>query len=91
MSWKLKVSSARSVSPHTPAPFVPPLPVIIPGFDEQFLLTDESGTSMANRSYLLIRESGAQEEGVTSGTGLTHRLARHDSAEKVGIYIASED
>lgn len=78
-------------SSHTPAPFVPPLPVIIPGFDEQFLLTDESGTSMANRSYLLIRESGAQEEGVTSGTGLTHRLARHDSAEKVGIYIASED
>lgn len=76
---------------HSPAPFVPPLPLILPGFDEQFVLTDESGAPMANRRYLIIRESGAQEEGVTSDAGLTHRLARHDSAEKVDIYIASED
>ncbi|MDR8367759.1 PAAR domain-containing protein [Pseudomonas sp. JL3] len=76
---------------HSPAPFVAPLPVIIPGFDEQFVLTDKSGTPMANRRYLLIRENGLQEEGVTSDTGLTHRVARHNSAEKVDIYVASED
>ncbi|GFM64236.1 hypothetical protein PSCICJ_03540 [Pseudomonas cichorii] len=74
---------------HTPAPFVPPLP--LPGFDEQFVLTDESGTVLANRRYMLIRENGIQEEGVTSDKGLTHRLARHKSAEKIDIYIASED
>jgi uncharacterized Zn-binding protein involved in type VI secretion len=76
---------------HSPAPFVPPLPLILPGFDEQFVLTDKSGSPMANRRYLLIRENGLQEEGVTSDTGLTHRVARHNSAEKVDIYVASED
>ena len=76
---------------HTPAPFVAPLPLILPGFDEQFVLTDISGTPMANRRYLLIRENGLQEEGVTSDVGLTHRVARHASAEKVDIYVASEE
>ncbi|MDO7926806.1 PAAR domain-containing protein [Pseudomonas sp. KFB-139] len=74
---------------HTPVPFVPPLP--LPGFDEQFVLTDESGAVLANRRYMLVRENGMQEEGVTSEKGLTHRLARHQSAEKIDIYIASED
>jgi uncharacterized protein (DUF2345 family) len=76
---------------HSPAPFIPPLPLILPGFDEQFVLTDKSGAPMANRRYLLIRENGLQEEGVTNDTGLTHRVARHSSAEKVDIYVASED
>lgn len=76
---------------HTPALFVAPLPLIFPGFDEQFVLTDKSGTPMANRRYLLIRENGFQEEGVTSDVGLTHRVARHASAEKVDIYVASEE
>ncbi|MGE8179597.1 PAAR domain-containing protein [Pseudomonas fluorescens] len=76
---------------HTPAPFIPPLPLIFPGFDEQFALTDESGAPVANRRYLLVRENGAQEEGVTNEKGFTHRLARHDSAEKVEIYVASGD
>jgi len=76
---------------HSPAPFVPPLPVIIPGFDEQFVLADESGAPIANRRYLLVRENGLQEEGVTSDSGLTHRLARHDSTEKIDVYVASEE
>ncbi|PNY78755.1 PAAR domain-containing protein [Pseudomonas fluorescens] len=76
---------------YTPAPFVAPLPLILPGFDEQFVLTDKSGTPIASRRYLLIRENGLQEEGVTSDVGLTHRVAGHASAEKVDIYVASED
>ncbi|SDU32206.1 PAAR domain-containing protein [Pseudomonas mandelii] len=76
---------------HSPVPFVAPLPLILPGFDEQFVLTDKSGAPMANRRYLLVRENGLQEEGVTSDTGLTHRVTRHASAEKVDIYVASED
>jgi uncharacterized Zn-binding protein involved in type VI secretion len=76
---------------HSAVPFVAPLPLILPGFDEQFVLTDKSGAPMANRRYLLTRENGLQEEGVTSDTGLTHRVARHSSAEKIDIYVASED
>lgn len=76
---------------HTPAPFVPPLPVILPGFDEQFVLTDTSGAPVANSRYLLVREDGSEEEGVTNDQGLTHRVTRHKQAEKIDIYIASRD
>ncbi|WP_085579054.1 MULTISPECIES: PAAR domain-containing protein [unclassified Pseudomonas] len=76
---------------HSPAPFVPPLPLILPGFDEQFALTDVSGAPMADRRYLIVRQDGSHEEGVTNAKGFTHRLARHDSAEKIEIYVAQED
>ncbi|WPN32683.1 PAAR domain-containing protein [Pseudomonas sp. P5_109] len=76
---------------HTPAPFVPPLPLIIPGFDEQFVLTDTTGRPMANSRYLLVREDGSEEEGVTDDQGLTHRVSRHKKAEKIDIYIGSRD
>ncbi|AZE20327.1 hypothetical protein C4K09_5911 [Pseudomonas chlororaphis subsp. aureofaciens] len=74
---------------HSAAPFVPPLPLIIPGFDEQFALTDEAGAPIANRRYLLVREDGTQEEGITNDAGITHRLARHERAEKVEVYVAA--
>lgn len=76
---------------HSPAPFVPPLPLILPGFDEQFVLTDTSGAPIANSRYLLVREDGSEEEGVTNDQGLTHRVTRHKQAEKIDIYIASRD
>ena len=76
---------------HSPAPFVPPLPVILSGFDEQFVLTDTSGAPMANSRYLLVREDGSEEEGVTNEQGLTHRVTRHKQAEKIDIYIAARD
>ncbi len=73
------------------ASFVSPLPVEIPGFDEQFVLTDEQGTPIANQSYLLVRENGIQESGTTDAQGRTHRIARHAKAEKIDIYVATED
>lgn len=76
---------------HSPAPFVPPVPVVMPGFDEQFVLTDTAGKPMANSHYLLVREDGSEEEGVTDDQGLTHRVSRHKNAEKIDIYIASRD
>jgi len=76
---------------HSPVPFVAPLPLIFPGFDEQFALTDEAGMPIANRRYLLVRQDGTQEEGVTNEKGFTHRLARHESAEQVEIYVAKGD
>ncbi|MCC6075340.1 PAAR domain-containing protein [Pseudomonas sp. GCM10022188] len=74
---------------YTPAPFTAPVPVTTPGFDEQFVLKDAQGNPIANRQYLLVRESGQQEAGVTDAQGLTHRLAEHVSAEKIDIYIAA--
>ncbi|MFG0382796.1 PAAR domain-containing protein [Pseudomonas sp. zbq_18] len=72
------------------ASFVSPTPVSIPGFDEQFVLTDEQGSPIANQPYLLIRESGGQESGITDAQGQTHRIAHHAKAEKIDIYVATE-
>ena len=74
---------------YTPAPFTAPAPVIFPGFDEQFVLKDAQGNPIANRQYLLVRENGQQETGVTDAQGLTHRLAGHVSAEQIDIYVAA--
>jgi uncharacterized Zn-binding protein involved in type VI secretion len=76
---------------HSPAPFVPPVPLVMSGFDEQFVLTDTTGRPVANSRYLLVREDGSEEEGVTDDQGLTHRVSRHKNAEKIDIYIASRD
>lgn len=73
------------------AAFTAPAPVIFPGFDEQFVLKDTQGRPIANQRYLLVRESGKQETGVTDAQGLTHRIAGHVKAEKVDIYVASGD
>lgn len=73
------------------AAFTAPAPVIFPGFDEQFVLKDTQGRPIANQRYLLVREHGRQETGITDAQGLTHRIAGHVKAEKVDIYVASGD
>jgi uncharacterized Zn-binding protein involved in type VI secretion len=75
---------------HSPAAFAPPISLLTVGFDQQFILTDEAGNPIADRHYILIRADGRQETGVTNSQGLTHRLARHDQAEQVDIYISAE-
>ncbi|MDG9923387.1 MULTISPECIES: PAAR domain-containing protein [unclassified Pseudomonas] len=72
------------------AAFVAPAPVKMPGFDEQFVLTDEQGEPIANQPYMLVRENGAQESGTTDAQGRTHRIAPHTKAEKIDIYLATE-
>jgi uncharacterized Zn-binding protein involved in type VI secretion len=71
------------------AAFTAPTPMIFPGFDEQFVLKDAQGNPIANQQYLLVRENGQQEAGVTDAQGLTHRLAGHVSAEQIDIYVAA--
>jgi uncharacterized Zn-binding protein involved in type VI secretion len=73
---------------HTPAPFTSPTPLVFPGFDEQFVLKNAQGNPIANQQYLLVRENGQHETGITDAQGLTHRLAGHVSAD---IYRAVRD
>lgn len=75
---------------HSPAPFQAPLP-IPGGFDEQFLLTDEEGRPLNYRRYLLVRENGSHEQGVTDANGLTHRVARHVQSEEIQIYVGQAE
>lgn len=76
---------------HTPAAFAPPIPLLTVGFDQQFILTDETGNPIADRHYILVRADGRQETGITNSKGLTHRLARHDQEEPIEIYISTGD
>lgn len=76
---------------HTPAPFTAPAPMPGQGFDERFVLLNPEGRPLANRRYLLVRENGRQEGGITDAQGLTHLLAQHNQAENVDIYLATEE
>lgn len=74
---------------HSPAPFVPPLPLIIPGFDAQFQLKNGLGNPLADTKYLIRRQDGSLESGVTNELGMTHRLAAHKTSEKIEVFIES--
>lgn len=72
---------------HTPAAFVPPVPLVMPGFDAQFQLKNGLGDPLANSRYLIRRQDGSLEGGITNDQGLTHRLAAHESSEKIEVFI----
>lgn len=71
---------------HSPASFVAPLPIAF-GFDAQCLLTNSLGDPLANTRYLIVRQDGTEESGISDENGLTHRLAAHSQAEKFEIFI----
>ncbi|AJO81491.1 MULTISPECIES: PAAR domain-containing protein [Pseudomonas] len=72
---------------HSPASFVAPLPLVLPGFDAQFQLKNGLGNPLANTKYLIRRQDGSLESGVSDEHGLTHRLAAHKSSEKIEVFI----
>ncbi|WP_313116456.1 PAAR domain-containing protein [Ectopseudomonas guguanensis] len=72
------------------AEFIAPT-ALIAQFDERFQLLMPDGEPYRNQKYLLLRESGAQEEGVTDEQGLTHLVAPHGKSERVEIYLAQGD
>ena len=61
---------------HSAVPFVAPIPLMLFSHCQHVVMKDQDGT---------------QEEGVTNEKGFTHRLARHESAEQVEIYVAKGD
>lgn len=74
---------------HSPVPFVAPTPLVIPGFDAQFQLKNGLGNPLADTKYLIRRQDGSLESGITNELGLTHRVAAHTSSEKIEVFIES--
>jgi uncharacterized Zn-binding protein involved in type VI secretion len=72
---------------HTPAEFVPPVPLVMPGFDAQFHLMNGLGDPLTNTDYLIRRADGSLESGTTDLHGMTHRLTAHKSSEPVEVFI----
>jgi hypothetical protein len=74
---------------HSPAPFVPPLPVEIQWpFNEHFVVRNpETGAPIADRAYTLKTESGKEINGVTDAEGKTSVIA---SAVAEGVSLLLE-
>lgn len=73
---------------HAAAPFASPIPLSLPfGFDAQCQLLNGLGDPLVNTRYLIVRQDGTEEAGITDEQGLTHRLAPHSAAEPLEIFI----
>ncbi|MCU1718962.1 PAAR domain-containing protein [Pseudomonas sp. 5P_3.1_Bac2] len=66
---------------HTPAPFVPPVPVVFPGFDEQFRIIADSGEPIAGVPYHIRDGHGRVYKGFTDQSGKTPRIFTKDKQE----------
>jgi uncharacterized Zn-binding protein involved in type VI secretion len=71
---------------HTPAPFVPPLPLEIQWpFTEHFVVTDpETGAPVVDRGYTIRTDSGKEISGVTDSEGKTSVVG---SSKAEGVYL----
>ena len=73
---------------HSAASFVAPSTLSFQGsFDAQYQLTNSLGDPLANTRYLIVRQDGSEEAGVTDAKGMTHRLAPHGAAESLEVFI----
>ena len=75
---------------HSPAPFVAPEPVIIPGiFNRVFDFKTSDGRTVENLNYTMRSDSGIEKVGSTS-TGLSGAFSTGKTAEAVTIYISAD-
>ena len=75
---------------HSPTPFVPPLPVIIPGiFNRVFDFKTSDGRTVENLNYTMRSDSGIEKIGSTS-TGMSGAFSTGKTAEAVTIYISAD-
>ncbi|ROL92835.1 MULTISPECIES: PAAR domain-containing protein [Pseudomonas] len=75
---------------HSPAQFVPPLPVVIPGvFNRVFAFKTASGKAVDGLSYRITSESGIEKFG-TAQAGKTGCFSTGQNPEAVSIFVTSE-
>lgn len=76
---------------HTPATFVPPEPVVIPGvFNRVFTFHAADGQPVENLNYRMISESGLEKAGRSSAAGGTGCFSTGKQGEMVTIYVSAE-
>ncbi|WLG84806.1 PAAR domain-containing protein [Pseudomonas cucumis] len=75
---------------HSPAPFVAPLPVIIPGiFNRVFAFKTASGKTVDGLNYRITSESGIEKVGATL-SGMSGCFSTGQKPEAVTIFVTSE-
>ncbi|MGV8865184.1 MAG: PAAR domain-containing protein [Pseudomonas sp.] len=71
---------------HTPAPFIPPLPM--PGiFNDFFILQDDEGNPITNYGYRIETADGEIHEGVTDATGHTKCVTTGRSSQMLKVSL----
>ncbi|MBX8539048.1 PAAR domain-containing protein [Pseudomonas cichorii] len=71
---------------HTPAPFVPPVPLNIFGFDVRIQLMDPvSGAPLKNVAYTATLDDGSEIQGVTDEAGLSKTLGAKAKVQNIQI------
>ena len=76
---------------HSPAPFVPPEPLVIPGvFNRVFSFHTADGQPVANLNYRIVSDSGLEKAGCSSAAGGTGCFSTGKQGEMVTIYVSSE-
>jgi hypothetical protein len=75
---------------HSPVPFVPPLPVIIPGvFNRVFAFKTATGKAVEGLNYRITSESGIEKVG-TALSGMSGCFSSGQKPETVTILVTSE-
>lgn len=78
-------------SSHTPAPFMAPEPVVIPGvFNRVFSFHRADGQPVAKLNYRMVSETGLEQSGCSSAAGGTRCFSTGKQSEMVTIYVSSE-
>ncbi|MEE5129825.1 PAAR domain-containing protein [Pseudomonas viridiflava] len=76
---------------HTPAPFVAPEAIVIPGvFNRIFAFHTADGQPVTNLNYRMVSDSGLEKAGCTSATGNTGCFSTGKQGEMVNIYVSAE-
>ncbi|KPG97404.1 hypothetical protein CQ009_01510 [Pseudomonas sp. MYb2] len=71
---------------HSPAPFVPPVPLEIFGFNVRVQLMDPvSGQPLKNMAYTATLEDGSEIHGVTDDAGFSKSLGTKGSVQNIEI------
>lgn len=74
---------------HSPAPFVAPVPVVIPGvFNQLFEMKTADGQALSGLSYKIVSASGIEKLGTTCGAGKSGAISTGTEAEPITLYLA---
>lgn len=57
-------------------------------YNEKIRLLDSNSLPIANQSYIIIRQDGSHERGITDEYGVTHLLKERNNPENIEIFMS---
>ncbi|MCC5882111.1 MAG: PAAR domain-containing protein [Halomonas sp.] len=60
----------------------------LPRYNERLRLLDPNGLPIANQRYVIVRQDGVHERGMTDQDGITHLVNDHGDPERIKVYLS---